>query len=220
MWLFSTSPESWGACCSTAVSTELLDRARRRLDVAAESQWPTVHAWRQAFTAMGLSPTTCRSASEALLRRIRTQDVFPRAYPLIDLCNAASAAHGIPVAVLDADRIRGSISVTHAVGNERYEPFSGDTEHPAPGEVVYRDEEGWAHARRWRHRQSRRSSVNSPTTHAIVVAEALHAEAAADLEGLVTDIAGHLRQASVDVALRAARQPRPPCMDRRIPCHN
>lgn len=47
---------------------------------------------------MGLEPTRCRCASEALLRRLRKDGSLPRIHPLVDLCNAISVAFAVPVA--------------------------------------------------------------------------------------------------------------------------
>ena len=63
--------------------------ASSRLTGLPESELPEIRAWRRVFTRMGLKPTQYRCAAEALLRL----------HPLIDLCNAASAAFAIPVAV-------------------------------------------------------------------------------------------------------------------------
>lgn len=66
-----------------------------------ESEFGQIQAWRRAFSQMGLKPTQYRCAAEALLRRLRKEHSLPRLHPLVDLCNAASAAYAIPVAVFD-----------------------------------------------------------------------------------------------------------------------
>lgn len=89
---------------------------------------------------MGLKPTQYRCASESLLRRLRKEGELPRIHPVVDLCNALSVAYGVPVAALDVDRISGPLlEVRHALGDEHYTTFGGDTEHPAPGEVTFVD---------------------------------------------------------------------------------
>lgn len=160
--------------------------ADRRLAAASEGEFPEIQAWRRAFAAMGLKPTQYRCASEALLRRYRKEGSLPSLHPLIDLCNAASLAFAIPVAVFDADRISGTLTVRLARGDEHYETFSGETEHPQAGEVIFADETGRAHARRWTNRQSGWSAVRSDTTRALIVAEALHDTAGNDVASLVS----------------------------------
>jgi len=155
--------------------------ARARLEGRTESELPEIAAWRRVYARMGLKPTQYRCASEALLRRLRMDGELPRIHPLVDLANAVSMAYALPVCVIDLDRVAGGIEVRFAAGDERYETFGGETEHPEPGEVVFRDEEGWAHARRWTNRQSGRSAVRAATSRVLVVSEGVHATAAEDV---------------------------------------
>ncbi|PZG29461.1 hypothetical protein C1I98_31890 [Spongiactinospora gelatinilytica] len=167
--------------------------ARERLATGPESEFPEIQAWRRTFTRMGLKPTQYRCASESLLRRFRKEGALPRIHPLIDLCNAVSLAYAIPVAALDLTRITGGLEVRPATGEEEYETFGGDTEHPAPGEVTFADEAGRAHARRWTNRQSGLSAVRDATTSVLIIAEATHESAYADVPRLIEALAGELR---------------------------
>ncbi|MGQ5264552.1 B3/B4 domain-containing protein [Micromonospora sp. ZYX-F-536] len=169
--------------------------ARERLAAGAESGFPEIQAWRRAYTTMGLRPTRYRCAAEALLRRLRLDGDLPRLHPLVDLCNAVSAAYAIPVAVLDLDRVDGDLVVGPAQGDEEYLSFAGDTEHPDPGEVTFVDSAGRAHARRWTNRQSGWSAVRPATSSVLIVAEALHPDAEADVTRLVATLAAELTEA-------------------------
>jgi DNA/RNA-binding domain of Phe-tRNA-synthetase-like protein len=76
---------------------ELEAAAAARLDAQPESEFAEIQAWRRAFSQMGLRPTQYRCAAEALLRRFRKERHLPQLHPLVDLCNAASAAYaGLP----------------------------------------------------------------------------------------------------------------------------
>lgn len=173
-----------------AALARLNDAARQRLQAAgSESELPEVQAWRRAFSSLCLKPTQYRCASESLLRRFRKEGELPRIHPLIDLCNAASLAFGIPVAALDVAKVAWPLQVRFAGGTERYEAFSGEIEHPEPGEVTFADALGQAHARRWTHRQSGLSAVREGTREVLVVCEALHAQAAGDMPRLVEALA-------------------------------
>ncbi|WP_200833859.1 B3/B4 domain-containing protein [Tabrizicola flagellatus] len=180
------------------------DRARARLARAPEGEWPEIRAWRAAYAAMGLKPTQVRCASEALLRRLRLEGALPRVGPLVDLCNAVSAAFGLPLAVFDFDRIAGDLTVTFAAGDEPFVTFGGAEERPAPGEVIFRDGAGLAHARRWAHRQGAVAAVTAGTRRALLVAEALHDGAETDLAAMAAALAtgltaagGRVREAAV-----------------------
>ena len=160
-------------------------RARRRLEQGSESDLAEISAWRRAYAQMGLKPTQYRSAAEALLRRFRKEGDLPRLHPLVDLCNAVSLAFAVPVAVFDLDAVAAPLEVRHAKGDEEHWAFGGEVERPEPGEVVFVDANHHAHARRWTFRQSRRSTVTAKTGRALIVAEALHASAAADVPAIV-----------------------------------
>jgi DNA/RNA-binding domain of Phe-tRNA-synthetase-like protein len=166
--------------------------AAKRLASASESELPEIQAWRRAFSRMGLKPTQYRCASESLLRRFRKEGSLPTLHPLIDLCNAVSIAYAIPVAVFDVSQVSGFVEVRHAAGDETYVTFSGETEHPPAGEVIFADAAGQAHARRWTNRQSGLSAVRDTTTGVLIVAEALHDSARADVDSLLTALSGEL----------------------------
>ena len=167
-------------------------RAAERLAHSTESELPEIQAWRRAFAAMGLKPTQYRCAAESLLRRFRKEGALPRLHPLVDVCNAISLAYAIPIAVFDVAKIDGYLRVQRAAGNEKYLTFTGETEQPAPREVIFADEAGQAHARRWTNRQSALSAVQDTTSSALIVAEARHASAATDVPALMDAIAGEL----------------------------
>lgn len=172
----------------TRQSQRLLARADARLQGLSESELPEIQAWRRAFAQMGLKPTQYRCASEALLRRYRKDKALPHIHPLVDLCNAVSVAYAIPIAVFDLDRVDGNLEVRYANGAEAYLAFSGATEHPTPGEVVFADAASQAHARRWTNRQSALSAVRQDSVRALIVAEALHDDAVADVAALIDEL--------------------------------
>ena len=166
--------------------------AKARLADGPEGELPEIQAWRRAFTQMGLKPTQYRCASESLLRRFRIQGSLPRLHPLVDLCNAVSLAFAIPVAAFDAARVAWPLEVRYAAGGEDYLTFGGQTEHPAAGEVIFADRAGRAHARRWTNRQSGLSAVRDSTAAVLIVAEALHEEAASGVRELTAVLAAEL----------------------------
>ncbi|RSM57104.1 hypothetical protein DMH03_28005 [Amycolatopsis sp. WAC 01376] len=176
---------------------KFVERATRRLADGPESEFPEIQAWRRAFARMGLKPTQYRCASESLLRRLRKEGSLPRIHPVIDLCNAVSVAYAVPVAVLDVAKISGSLEVRHARGDEKYVTFAGTVEQPNPGEVIFADEDGQAHARRWTNRQSGHSAVSATTSEVLIVSEGLHATAAEDVRLLIEAIAGELAAAGI-----------------------
>jgi len=162
--------------------------AEARLVNSSEGDLPEIQAWRRTFSRMGLKPTQYRCASESLLRRFRKERSLPRIHPLIDFCNAISLAFAIPIAVFDVAEIAEYIEVRYAAGDESYQTFAGEIENPDAHEVIFADGAGRAHARRWTNRQSARSAVRDTTTAVLIVAEAMHGSAAADVQKLMAAI--------------------------------
>ncbi|MFN8500626.1 B3/4 domain-containing protein [Kouleothrix sp.] len=187
----------------------LFERAAARLAAGSEAELPEIQAWRRAYAQMGLKPTQYRSAAEALLRRFRREGALPQLHPLVDICNAVSLAFALPVAVFDLAGVEGFIEVRYADGDELYLAFSGEAEHPDPGEVIFGDAARQVHARRWTFRQGRRSTVSAETGRALIVSEGLHAGAADDVAALLATLAGEIgavwRPVAGPVLLSAAR---------------
>jgi DNA/RNA-binding domain of Phe-tRNA-synthetase-like protein len=184
--------------------------AQSRLAGAAESELPEIQAWRRAFARMGLKPTQYRCAAESLLRRLRKEGALPQLHPLVDLCNAASVAFAVPVAALDVSKISGDLEVRYAAGDEDYLTFSGEVEHPAAHEVIFADSARQAHARRWSNRQSGQSAVRDETTAALIVAEAMHESAPAEVPELVSVITDELKAAGCRIAAATVLRPSAP----------
>jgi DNA/RNA-binding domain of Phe-tRNA-synthetase-like protein len=63
---------------------------------------------------------------------------------------------------------------------------------PEPGEVIFADNSGRAHARRWTNRQSAYSAVQDDSTTVLIIAEAMHAGARSDVHKLMRTIADEL----------------------------
>jgi DNA/RNA-binding domain of Phe-tRNA-synthetase-like protein len=218
---FSHHPEIWSRFPELAVATLFAPGLRVQANVAphverfeaiarerlatvpSESDWPEINAWRRVFSRMGLKPTQYRCASESLLRRFRKEGELPRIHPLIDLCNAASIAFGIPVAALDVEKIEWPLQVRPSEGTESYLSFGGEIERPEPQEVSFVDARGQAHARRWTHRQSGLSAIRPETRSALIVMEAVHPDARRDVDALATALAAAVEQAWSTTVVRA-----------------
>jgi DNA/RNA-binding domain of Phe-tRNA-synthetase-like protein len=199
----------------TVSTGALLERftviAQARLVTGSEGQLPEIQAWRRAFSTMGLKPTQYRCASESLLRRLRIEKSLPRIHPLVDLCNAISAAFAIPVAVFDVSKISDYLQVRYASGTETYLAFSGEVEEPNAHEVIFADAAGRAHARRWTNRQGAYSAIRADAENALIVAEAMHDSAANDIAKLVETMAqaiDDLWSVTANIAILNAASPR------------
>ncbi|MCB0968013.1 MAG: hypothetical protein KDB37_14350 [Ilumatobacter sp.] len=124
--------------------------------------------WQQAFRNFGVKPRVARSSVDALLRRIGSERGLPRIGPMVDLYNAVSVLHRVPIGGEDLDQYEGFPRLLLASGDEPFPTTDhGDTivEHPDPGEPVWADDEGVT-CRRWNWRQTTRTAIG-PTTRRI-----------------------------------------------------
>jgi len=157
------------------------------------SELDSLAAWRSAFRQFGVNPTKYRSAIEALLRRLTKKGDIPSINTLVDIGNLVSIRYQIPVAVFDVEKIKGTIAVRFAAGDERFTPlFEKAFEHPEPDEVIFIDGNDLVAARRWCWRQSDQSASRPDTRSVMIVTEAHHPsaeqvvrQAVVDLEALV-----------------------------------
>jgi len=97
---------------------------------------------RAMYKRVGLDPTRRRPSSEALLRRVRKGEPFPRINSMVDVCNWCSLEFQLPYGLYDADRIAGD-SVTLRLGaeGESYPGIRKDDVHVG-GRIALVDEQG------------------------------------------------------------------------------
>ncbi|MFD7757490.1 B3/4 domain-containing protein [Streptomyces sp. NPDC059757] len=183
-------------------SSALLDDATRRLvarlDGRAPHEDPHVVAWRDTYTAFGAKPSRTRNSAEALARRALTDAGLPRINLLVDLYNAISVAHLIPVGGEDTDRINGAMRLVRSTGQEPFRTVAGGeeaVEHPEPGEVVWCDDEGVT-CRRWNWRQGVRTRLTEESVNALFLLESLAPMTIGELEAAGAELAESLEKLS------------------------
>jgi DNA/RNA-binding domain of Phe-tRNA-synthetase-like protein len=77
--------------------------------------------------------------------------------------------------------------------------------------VIFADQAGQAHARRWTNRQSGLSAVRDSTARTLIVAEALHDSAPADMAELIAALTAEIQAAwsiTPQTAVLTATSPR------------
>ncbi|MEF9881417.1 B3/B4 domain-containing protein [Streptomyces sp. P9-A4] len=198
---------------SDETGSALLDEAARRLaerlDGRTPDQDPHIAAWRAAYTAFGAKPSRTRNSAEALAKRALADGGLPRINRLVDVYNAISVAHLIPVGGEDLGRIRGAMRLVRAVGDEPFVTTAGGVEtveHPEPGEIVWCDEEGVT-CRRWNWRQGPRTRIDDDTTDAVFLLEALAPMTLEELVAAGAELAASLEKVSPGARI-TVRDPR------------
>src|SRR5512134_1777275 len=160
-----TTPES------DAWLREAEGAARAAVDAAPH---PHVLAWHEAFRAFGAKPQRTPSSVDALCQRA-VKGQLPRVNWLVDLYNAISVTHVLPVGGEDADRFVGAPRLVRATGEEPFDTMKDGepvVERPLPGEVVWADAAGVT-CRRWNWRQGTRTRLTEQSTRALFLLECL-----------------------------------------------
>lgn len=172
-------------------SDALLRDAER---AAADPGHPHLVAWREAFAAAGIKAKRHPCSAAALARRAHGPEGLPRISRLVDLYNAISVRHVLPVGGEDRDTLRGVDTLRFATGEEPCDVRggSGAPEPAAPGEPAWADDAGIT-CRRWSWRQGERTRLTTSTRRTLFVLEAMAPHPLGALHAAADDLAGHLR---------------------------
>jgi DNA/RNA-binding domain of Phe-tRNA-synthetase-like protein len=136
-----------------------------------------IQLWHQAYRDFGVKPRVARVSVDALTRRAVSDAGLPRINVLVDIYNAISVLHQVPIGGEDLDRYTGPARLHLAHGNE---PFLTNadgaplTDHPGAGEPVWVDHEGVT-CRRWNWRQTTRTAIRSDSTRVGFIIDSLEA---------------------------------------------
>ncbi|MFY9927936.1 MAG: phenylalanine--tRNA ligase beta subunit-related protein [Streptosporangiaceae bacterium] len=175
--------------------------ARAVLAGRAAADLEPVAAWRQAYQAFGAKPKRTRPSVEALLRRVEAG--LPRIDRLTDIYNAVSVRHLLPVGGEDLSRYAGPARLVRAAGDEPFDTVrDGEpaTEHPEPGEVIWRDDAGVT-CRCWNWRQCVRTRITHSTTRAMFILDGLGELGPQGLLAAGQDLTGQLTRLNPGVQL-------------------
>jgi DNA/RNA-binding domain of Phe-tRNA-synthetase-like protein len=187
--------------------------ARERWGGIELAQIPGIAAWRAAYKGFGIKQTRYRSSVERLVKNVLAGRPLARVNAFVDLYNAVSLVHVLPLGADDLERITPPLAFRFAHDGDSFVDMAdietGEApEAPKPGEVVYADA-GHVLCRRWNWRQDARSLITPATTRAVVTLQANgHGDPAAAANDLIDLIekycAGECRMAVLDRALPTA----------------
>jgi DNA/RNA-binding domain of Phe-tRNA-synthetase-like protein len=149
---------------------------------------PETQAVREMYRRVGLDPTKTRPSSEALLRRVRRGDAFPRVNALVDVVNLCSLEWQLPYGVYDRRALDGAITLRLGSEGEAYDGIRKDTVHVA-GRLTVADDTGpFGNPTS----DSARAMVTAATADALVVVYAPAAIAADDLAWVLSRTAARI----------------------------
>jgi DNA/RNA-binding domain of Phe-tRNA-synthetase-like protein len=188
------------------------DWARTQLAAAAAAiaaselkPWAARHleSWAEAYRAFGAKPQRTPCSAEALLKRAGSDGQVPSVNPLVDLYNAVSLRHAIPVGGEDMASYLSYPRLVRAGGSETFDTMkdgSPATETADAGEVVWRDDAGVT-CRRWNWRQSVRTRVTAETVDVWFILESLAPMPLAALQEAGDELVHGLRHLSPSAAI-------------------
>lgn len=102
---------------------------------------PDTDSVRAMYRRIGLDPTKTRPSNEALLRRVRRGDPFPRVNGLVDAVNACSLECQLPYGVYDRAALFGAVTLRLGHEGEAYGGIRKDDVHVA-GRLTLADDRG------------------------------------------------------------------------------
>lgn len=199
---------------STPESEAWLAEAEEMARAAAPGVHPHIAAWQEAYRAFGAKPQRTPSSVEALWQRA-VKGALPRVNWLVDLYNAVSVSHVLPVGGEDAARFSGELHLIRATGHEPFDTVregAAVIERPSAGEVVWADDIGVT-CRRWNWRQGTRTRLTDESGDVLFLLERLEPFPLSALEAageaLVRAVRGRFPDAAIEQQLLPATAPRP-----------
>lgn len=142
------------------------EEVREKFKEMAIKSHPVISRYREAFRQLGMNPNKFPSSIEALVSRVVKGARLPDINGVVNLVNALSLRHILPMGAHDLDSQCGDLGVRFTQKEEPFVPFGGPREMVPPGELVYADERE-VRTRRWIWRQSERGKVTPESRNII-----------------------------------------------------
>ena len=133
-----------------------------------------IHAWREAYKSMGVSPSKCRPTAESLLRRVLKKKSFPRINNAVDAYLAVELLSFLPVGGYDLSKVNGDVYLRRSLGAERFRALGqAEDELTDKEEIIYSDDVSVL-TRRWNYRDADHVGISEETENIILASEAVY----------------------------------------------
>lgn len=121
--------------------------------------------YRESFQSLGINPNKFMSSIEAMITRVAKKKGLPNINPIVDIGNAISLKHIVPLGAHDIDMADGDICVRFSKTGDKFIPFGqNEPEHLDDGELIYSVGE-MVKTRRWIWRQSEEGKINNSSNY-------------------------------------------------------
>lgn len=181
---------------SIAMLREAEAHARASFGDAKPVSHPHVAAWREAFREFGSKPSKFLCSAEALLGRTLKGNDLPAINAIVDLYNAVSIRHVLPIGGEDRDNLSSDVVLKFAGGSEQFDAMgTGEIEMASPGEAIWADSTGVT-CRRWNWRQCARTQITPATSNIYFILDTLPPFTPDQLQSATDDLVAGLREIS------------------------
>lgn len=153
-----------------------------------------IQPYREAFRTIGINPGRYQCSIEALLDRISKGKGMPSINPIVDLGNAISLKHRIPIGAHDMGTVEDELIVRYAVEGDTFVPLgNGELETPDEKEIVYVSGHQ-VRTRRWTWRQSEIGKITEDTTDLVFPIDGFTSFNKAEVEAARDDLAAAIEK--------------------------
>ncbi len=187
---------SESSAASIAMLREAEAHAREVFGDAKPVSHPHVAAWREAFREFGAKPSKFLCSAEALLGWTLKGNDLPAINAIVDLYNAVSIRHVLPIGGEDRDNLSSDVVLRFASGSEPFDAMgTGEIETASPGEAIWADSTGVT-CRRWNWRQCARTQITPATTNIYFILDTLPPFTPDQLQAATDELIAGLREIS------------------------
>lgn len=152
------------------------------------SQNAVVAVWRDAYQRFK-TKKGARCSVENLLKRVLKGNPVGSITPSVDVYNAISLKHALPVGGEDIDAMQGDIRLGITEGGDAFRALGEDEDAPTlEGELCYRDDAG-AICRCWNWRDGERTALTDSSRKAFLIIESVDPARADDLQAAIDELA-------------------------------
>lgn len=118
-----------------------IEEIENKYEIADIAKIPNIHETREAYKALGKSPSQYRNAAEAMLRRIVKGNGLYRINNAVEINNLISVMSGYSIGSYDKEKLSGDIELRRASSGESYQGI-GKAEINIENLPVLYDQEG------------------------------------------------------------------------------
>lgn len=146
---------------------------RRFLDKKVKED-ASIVPYREAFSKLGMNPNKFQCSAEALFTRISKGKGLPNINPLVDLNNAVSLKHTLPMGTHDLSLSHNDIELRYTRKGDVFIPMGSDKKEELDlGEVAY-IVGNEVRTRRWAWRQGEHGKITAETNYVFFPIDGFH----------------------------------------------